>query len=190
MCIRDRSRFLAAYARVWGPGTHLGGRVGAPMGPIGPWAVRAQLLGPGPFGPNYWALGRSGPIIGPWAVRAQLLGPGLFGPIYWALGCSGPIIRPWAIRAQLLGTGPFGPINWTLGPIGPIGTIWALLAHPALQTLNSFIFFSEQPRSRLVLQRSSCCSDCPEEATYPMVPWNGCQSRINWFSQKWRRFLP
>ena len=54
-------------------------------GPIGPWAVQAQLV-PGLFGPN-WTLDRSGPI-GPWAVEAQLV-PGPFGP-NWSLGRSGP----------------------------------------------------------------------------------------------------
>ena len=52
--------------------------------PIGPWAVRDQLV-PVPFGPN-WSLGRSSPI-GPWAVRAQLV-PVPFGPIGWACPCS------------------------------------------------------------------------------------------------------
>ena len=73
-------------------------------GPIGPWAVRAQLLDPGPFGPNCWTLGRSGPFVGPWAVR----------------GRSSPIVGPWAIRAQLLDPGPFGPIVWTLGCSGQL----------------------------------------------------------------------
>ena len=50
-----------------------------------------RILVPGPFGPN-WSLGRSGPIVGPWAVRAHLLDPGPFGPINWALGRSGPLV--------------------------------------------------------------------------------------------------
>ena len=58
---------------------------------------------PGPFGPNCWTLGRSGPIVGPWAVRAQLLVPGPFGPNCWTLGRSGPIVGPWAVRAHWLG---------------------------------------------------------------------------------------
>ena len=31
-----------------------------------------------------WTLDHSGPIVGPWAVRAHLLDPGPFGPIGWA----------------------------------------------------------------------------------------------------------
>ena len=57
-------------------------------------------------------LGRSGPIVGPWAVRAQLLDPGPFGPICWTLGRSGPFVGPWAVRAHWLDPGPFGPIGW------------------------------------------------------------------------------
>ena len=79
-----------------------------------------------PFGLICWTLGHSGPIVGPWAVRAQLLDPGPFGPICWAhlldpgpfgpicwtLGRSGPFVGPCAVRAHLLGPGPFGPIGW------------------------------------------------------------------------------
>ena len=85
-----------------------------------PWAVRAHLLDPGPFGPICWTLGRSGPIVGPWAVRAQLLDPGPFGPICWTLGRSGPLFGPRAVRAQLLDPGPFGPNCWPLGRSGPL----------------------------------------------------------------------
>ena len=103
-------------------------------GPIGPWAVRAQFLDPGPFGPNCWTLGRSGPIVGPWAVRAHLLDPGPFGPIGWACPMPGwaypmpgwacPMPRSGVSHAQ----GPIlGPI-W--GPIFCLGPIWVPFGDP------------------------------------------------------------
>ena len=76
-----------------------------------------------------WALGRSGPIVGPWAIRAQLLDPRPFGPICWTMGRSGPIVGPWAVRAYCLDPGPFGPIVWTLGRSGPLFGPWAVRAH-------------------------------------------------------------
>ena len=81
---------------------------------VGPWAVRAQLLDPGPFGPN-------------------CLDPGPFGPIVWTLGRSGPIwlgmsilqgqwacpMPDWACPMSRL-----GPSHARLGPshaqVGPV----------------------------------------------------------------------
>ena len=59
--------------------------------------------GPGLTWSICWTRGRSGPFVGPWAVRAHLLDPGPFGPINWALGCLGPSIGLWAVRAHWLG---------------------------------------------------------------------------------------
>ena len=68
---------------------------------------------PGPFGPNCWTLGRSGPIVGPWAIRAQKLDPGPFGPIRCPMpGWSCPIFV-WAPFWV-----PFGDPFVVWGPFG------------------------------------------------------------------------
>ena len=109
--------------------------------------------------PNCWTLGRSGPLFGPWAVRARLLDPGPFGPIGWAYPYSrdsghvpcqvghvpcqvGPVpcqvghvpCPGWACPMSRLGMshvqGPIlGPI-W--GPIFCLGPIWVPFGDPFL----------------------------------------------------------
>ena len=85
--------------------------------PIGPWAVRAHLLDPGPFGPNCWTLGRSGPLIGPLAVRAHWLGMSLVQGQWTCPRPKGPVFV-WV---------PFGNPFFVWVPSGPrLGTYFLL----------------------------------------------------------------